>query len=422
MILLYKEEYFEKNKEELINKIFELQSKLDEADETLNAIRSGEIDAIVTNDSVGSHVYTLESADYLYRVLVQEMSEGIVTLTLEGVIFYTNTKFASMVQIPMETLTGKKFNDFVVDEDITKFEATFKRGSNGKSKAEINLKSVKGTIIPVLISIKTLNDLKGVYAVITDISEHKHYEELKIIQKELKNTLLELERSNAELEKFAYVASHDLQEPLRMVSSFTQLLEKNYKGKLDSDADEFIHYAVDGAKRMHELINDLLSYSRVTSHGKIFGPVNLDDVLEQVLINLKVQIEENDAVIVSDPLPTVSADYSQMVQLFQNLIGNAIKYRGDEKPIINITVDKRDGELILVVSDNGIGIESKHQERIFEIFQRLQDRDKYQGTGIGLSICKKIVERHNGSIWVESVPGNGSDFYCTFPIRFVPDL
>lgn len=239
-------------------------------------------------------------------------------------------------------------------------------------------------------------------------------EALQERDRELAERTSELERSNEELEQFAYIASHDLQEPLRMISSYTQLLAKRYKDKLDEDATEFINYAVDGANRMQVLINDLLSYSRVGTKGDEFSHVDLNGVLEAVKANLKGVIEESGAVIKYSKLPTVRADKSQMTQLFQNLIGNAIKFRREGvKAEIEISAKKEGNLFRFVVKDNGIGIDKKYLDRIFVIFQRLHTKEEFPGTGIGLAICKKIVERHGGEISVESAEGKGSDFIFT---------
>ena len=240
-----------------------------------------------------------------------------------------------------------------------------------------------------------------------DVTERKRTE------KELAELVEELRRSNAELEQFAYVASHDLQEPLRMMASYTQLLARRYKGNLGDDADEFIGHVVDGAHRMQAVINDLLQYSRVGKRGGSLTPTDAEAAFEAARANLRAAIGESGAQVTSEGLPTVMGDRTQLVQLFQNLIGNAIKFRSEDPPRVHVEAERRDGEWLFAVRDNGIGIEPQYAGRIFMIFQRLHSRTEYPGTGIGLAICKKIVERHGGELWVESVPGEGSTFRFT---------
>ena len=223
-----------------------------------------------------------------------------------------------------------------------------------------------------------------------------------------------LRRSNEDLQQFAYVASHDLKEPLRMVSLYTELLSRRYKGKLDGDADQYIHFAVDGAKRMDKLITDLLSYARAGSEQAPTEAVNTEEILKSVLMNLKATIAAARAEITRDPLPAVVADPVRLTQVLQNLIANAIKYRGDRAPKIHVSAVQNDDESVFSVRDNGIGIDPKYADQIFGIFERLHDQE-YEGTGIGLAMCKRIVERHGGRIWVESSPNEGSTFYFTIP-------
>ena len=244
----------------------------------------------------------------------------------------------------------------------------------------------------------------GAIESIRDITERKKIED-------------ELRRSNIELQQFAYVASHDLQEPLRMVINYLSLLKLRYKDRLDPKAEEYINFAVEGGTRMRELIDDLLEYSRIDTMGKDFAPVNMNDVVSKTLSLLKVPIGESEAEIVVDDLPDITADESQMMQVMQNLIGNAIKFRGPERPKIRISAKRGEREWTFAVEDNGIGLNMKYADRIFQVFQRLHSKEEYPGTGIGLAIAKKIVERHGGRIWVVSEEGKGATFLFTLPIR-----
>lgn len=241
-------------------------------------------------------------------------------------------------------------------------------------------------------------------------------EQLRHANEKLERQAIELQRSNEDLQQFAYVVSHDLQEPLRMVSSYVQLIARNYRGKLDADADEFIGYVVEGSDRMQELILDLLSYSRVQSKGKPLTPTSSEAVLGRVLWTLQSQIEDNRAVITHEPLPDVLADETQLRQLLQNLLSNALKFHGEQPPRVHITAERQGNFWLFSVRDDGIGIAPQFSERIFLIFQRLHTRSEAPGTGIGLAICKKIVERHGGKIWVVSEPGKGAIFHFTLPV------
>jgi PAS domain S-box-containing protein len=276
-------------------------------------------------------------------------------------------------------------------------------------KAEYELKKYRDNL-EKLVEVRTKELDQSNQSLKDEVKNHLKTE------KEMEKLMEELKRSNNELQQFAYVASHDLQEPLRMVTSFTQLLEKRYKDQLDNDANDFIKFIVDGAKRMQNLIDDLLTYSRVTrTEAEEFKKLDMEDLINEIISNLIVLIEENDAEITHDILPCIRADKSQIIQLFQNLIGNAIKFHGEETPKIHISSYEEGDNWIFEVEDNGIGIESHHQERIFRVFQRLNKREDYPGTGIGLSVCEKIVQHHNGRIWIESEPGKGSKFFFTLP-------
>ena len=331
------------------------------------------------------------------------------------IIKQANDRICEMTGYSSEELLGQSAKILYLTEqefELVGQEKYSQIGKQGTGTVETCWRRKDGEVIDVQLSLAPIDpeDLSvGVTFTALDITERKQAEAALARKTE------ELACSNAELEQFAYVASHDLQEPLRMASSYVQLLARRYKEKLDSDADDFINFAVDGANRMQALIRDLLAYSRVGTRGERLEPTSCETVLDQTLANLQFAIEENGARVTHDPLPTVLADPSQLSQLFQNLIGNAIKFRRDEAPHVHLGAERRENEWLFSVRDNGIGIDEEYGERIFEIFQRLHGRNDYSGTGIGLAICKKIVERHGGRIWVVSDPGGGSTFYFTLP-------
>lgn len=288
----------------------------------------------------------------------------------------------------------------------------------GQWDGELKHKKRDGTFIIVLSRWSLQKDRNGkpmgFLEINTDITERKEAE------RKLKTYLHELKRSNDELQQFTYITSHDLQEPLRSIVSFAQLLEKRYKGKLDSDADEYIDFMVEGATRMKEMIRGLLDYSLIRTRGGLFKPVNVETTLNHAISNLYDSIKESKAEINYNKLPTVIADENQLIQLFQSIIGNAIKFKKpEEKPKIHISAEKDPQEkaYIFSISDNGIGMEPEYTDKIFEVFKRLHTIDEYRGVGIGLAIAKRIVQRHGGEIWVESELGKGSTFCFTIPIN-----
>jgi PAS domain S-box-containing protein len=342
------------------------------------------------------------------EAVLENSPSAIFTKSADGSYQLVNRNFAALVDLPREAILGQTSRTIFPPEIAEQADqedqqilssgqpmVTERRFRQGES--ELILQSTK---FPLLDHDGNILGIGGIW---TDVSERARLVE-------------DLRRSNAELEQFAYVASHDLQEPLRMVSSYMQLLESRYRESLDQDAKEFIDFAVDGANRMQRLIQDLLAFSRVGTRGKGLEPIQTREALDLALRNLTNTIDQNQVQFVIEDLPEIKADLNQVVQVFQNIIANAIKFRSKETPRIQIVAQPNLDMAQFSITDNGIGFDTKHADRIFVIFQRLNNRSEYGGTGIGLAICKKIVERHGGRIWVESREGHGSTFHFTLPL------
>ncbi|SHO52919.1 ATP-binding protein [Desulfopila aestuarii] len=295
---------------------------------------------------------------------------------------------------------------------LTSLAAAIDRISSSNLKLEFEPQGAGKELITIVNAFRKM--IQGLQTTLVSRDQlQKEVEQRKIAESDLLVALDQVKRSNAELEQFAYVASHDLQEPLRMVASYNQLLAQRYGPQLDEKAQKYIHYAVDGANRMQTLIQDLLTFSRVSTKGAEFGPVDFQEVVSTAILNLEMLIEESGAQITVQNLPTVSGDGGQLTQLMQNLIANSIKFRSEAIPTVHIEAQRQQEEYIFSIRDNGIGIDKKYSDKIFVVFQRLHTREEYPGTGIGLAVCKRIVERHGGSIWFDSAPGQGTTFSFT---------
>ena len=349
--------------------------------------------------------------------IVETVREPLVVLNVDLKILSANRSFYNIFKVTPDGTVGNFIYDLGDRQwDIPRLRTLFedilpKNTKFDNFEVEHNFPIIGRKIM--LLNARRINrkdiGMQMILLAIEDITERRQREE------ELKKLSEELARSNADLKDFAYVASHDLKKPLQSIEGFAKLLGRRYKGKLDAKADEFIEYISSDVKRMQELIKDLLEYSQLGAKEKKFKPTDCSGVVEKAVGNLQAAIEESNAVVTYDELPTVMVDTPQMISLFQNLIDNAIKFRGEEAPRIHISAERKGDEWVFSIQDNGIGIDPKDSERIFGMFQRLHGSTDYPGTGIGLAICKKIVEQHGGRIWVESETGKGSTFYFTMP-------
>ena len=358
----------------------------------------------------------LRESEERFRQTFELAGSGIAHVGLDGRFLRVNRALCRILGYNAAELLARTVKDISHpdDRDVTDSDrGRLHTGAADSVHFEKRYLRKDGTAVWADLTVAAARDAEGrpqyEIAIFDDISERKAAE------RRLQAAHDELARSNAELEQFAYVASHDLQEPLRMVASYTQLLGKRYGERLEGDAKEFMAYIVDGAARMKQLIEDLLAYSRVGTRGREFKPVKLESVVARARTNLRASIEESGAQLTHGPLPEVEADEMQLVQLMQNLVGNAIKFRGESAPRIHVSSIEKENEWEIAVRDNGIGIEPQYFERIFMVFQRLHDKGQFPGTGIGLAICKKVVDRHGGRIWVESAPGQGCCFKFTLP-------
>lgn len=356
------------------------------------------------------------TADTL-RLAIEAAPCGMIMVNGAGRIEMVNTETERLFGYERDELLGRQV-EMLVPASVRDVHHGHRRSYMAQPAARLmgggrDLFGVRkdGEEFPVEVGLNPIRTSEGafVFGAVTDITERIRSEQ------ELLRHTDELQRSNAELEQFAYVASHDLQEPLRMVASFTGLLADRYRGKLDERADQYIHYALDGSRRMQQLIRDLLAYSRINSQGRPLADVATSELADDVLQDFSAAIEEAGAEIDVGDLPIVEADASQLRQVFANLVSNALKFRSDESPRIRIAAEADESTWHFTIADNGIGIDPAYVERVFQMFQRLHERERYDGSGIGLAISKRIVERHGGKIWFESGAGDGTTFHFTLP-------
>jgi PAS domain S-box-containing protein len=518
-------------------RIAELEARLAEAEETLQAIRTGQVDALVVSGPDGDQIFALEGADHAYRILVEEMQEGAVTLDPDGLILYANRQFAAMMKTPVESIVGCNIQHFLAPDRYPMFSRMLANNKSEHQRTELMLRASDGTSIPVQVSLIWLNTagIQTVCVVISDLTEQRHYEamveegelsrlileqaaeaivvidargmilrssesaqnlagrnillqpfdsvfqlwdretridtarllsvalagegfqsievslfhadkpystlllsagplwrddrellgcvvtltditERKRSEEALVRQAQELERSNGDLRQFAYAVSHDLREPIRIVTIYSQLFEKKYKGSLDEQADAFIQHTIEAAQRVETLLDDLLAYTQ-TAEGpqSVDSAVDANVCLAKVLAMFDAALVDSGAIVTRDPLPLLRVKEVHIQQLLQNLISNSLKYRSEESPRIHISAQRDRGMWKIGIADNGIGIDAQYHEQVFGLFKRLHGSGKYAGSGIGLAICHKIVERYGGRMWVESEAGKGSKFFFTLP-------
>ncbi|HEY3971971.1 MAG TPA: ATP-binding protein [Candidatus Sulfotelmatobacter sp.] len=381
--------------------------------------------AIIDNSSQAGPVHNSNQDKKLLRALLVEDEPADVELALRAL------RQAGLQATAEVTQTPEEFTDLVRKNSYDVILADYKLPNwNGMEAVEVLRQ--EGLDIPVIMVSGALGERTAVECIKQGAADYILKDDLtrlpesvrramreRKLREDHKRAQEELARSNRDLEQFAYVASHDLQEPLRMVALYTELLATRYRGKLDDDANKYINYAVDGAVRMQKLVQDLLAFSRVGRQGTTLGSTDCGLIVRAALLNLEATLQESGAVVKHEQLPVVITDGAQLTQVFQNLIGNAIKFRGAEVPVIEVSAEATAKEWIFSVKDNGIGIAPEHRDGVFIIFRRLHTRTEYAGNGIGLSICKKIIEQLGGRIWVESEPGQGSTFKFTLPVKAV---
>ena len=417
--------------EYLLRKIEELENRVAESEQLIEAIKAGEVDAFAINSNNQSEIYTLQSGDYAYRVLIEEFGEGALNVTEEGLIVYTNTYFFNLLNLPYEKVVGSLIFDFIHPDSRETFNGLFSEALMGTSKGEINL-AVNNKIIPVYISMSSLQpQLATVGIILTDITEKKKNEEVILkYQKDLEAKNRELIQSNTELASFTYIASHDLQEPLRKIQTFSNRILDKESENFSASTKDYFERITAASSRMQNLITALLNYSQTTNSDIDYMPADLNEIVNDVKNNLRDLLEETDTVIEVSALPVLNVIPHQFNQLFTNIIINALKFR---KPGIGSLIKINANMVVLPeidvkpyvlagnywkisISDNGIGFEQKYEDKIFELFQRLHSNAEFEGTGVGLAICKKIVQNHNGFIKALGEPGIGSTFSIYIPI------
>jgi PAS domain S-box-containing protein len=419
--------------QELQSRIHDLESRLEESEQLINAIKAGEVDAFAIGKANESEIYTLQSGDYAYRILIEKFGEGAMNVTEDGLIVYTNSYFCKLLGMPYDKVIGSNIAEFVHKDSLDHFNELFQSSISGGGKGEINMMA-GDTVIPVFLSLTSLQPkLPTVGIIVTDYTEKKKTEDLILdYQKNLEHNNHELKENNAELESFVYIASHDLQEPLRKIQTFASIIREREKKSISETGLNYFHRMESAANRMQTLIKDLLTYSRTNNLERIFIYSDLGAVLQEVKIEMSEELQEYGAIIEQGEMCHAHIIPFQFKQLLINLISNSLKFarKGidphvlvSSKMVSGNEVERGAGPAIettychIRFEDNGIGFQEKYADKIFELFQRVHGNSELRGTGIGLAIVKKIVDNHEGIIRASSVPGEGSTFDIYIPER-----
>ena len=414
----------------LLKQLKEVQWRLDEANDTIEAIRTGQVDALVLESENGHQLYTLKSADQTYRVFIEKMNEGAVTLNKEGIILYCNSQFASLLNTPRSGVIGTSFEHFISLGYKNQFKLLMERGWKEDCKGEVVLKAKKHPTVRLSLTTLELDEGFSLSIIVTDLTAEKEAQkDLKNKNEELGRINHALETSNNDLLQFASVASHDLQEPLRKIAVFSGLLRDKETNNLSENAQTFIDKILSSAERMKQLIIDVLNYSRLSADDQNFEHVDLAEIITNWITDYENLIREKRARVYFDQLPVIEVNRGQIRQVFQNILSNALKFsKNYVPPVITVSaVRVRDKAFDAVpagngkyyritIKDNGIGFDQKYVSNVFSLFERLNTKDKYEGTGIGLAVAKKIIEKHNGLISARSTAGVGSEFIIILPV------
>jgi PAS domain S-box-containing protein len=417
---------------DLLRELEETRRQLYEAKETIEAIRTGQVDALVVQKGSTLQLYTLKTADHTYRLFIEKMTEGAITLSQDGIILYANSRFGEMIGLPLSAIIGLPFEQFIGKDNKSFYKTLFKIAWAGDCKGEVELYfNERRTPVQLSLTVLQLDEGISLSIIITDLTLQKTTQrKLEENNRQLEHLNHTLENSNHDLQQFASVASHDLQEPLRKIQMFSNLLKNKASGNLSNEEIAYLEKIISSTERMKSLIIDILNYSRLSAVDGEFLPTDLNFVLKELLEDFELMIADKKGKIVYKDLPVLEVNRGQIRQVFQNLISNSLKFSKDDvAPVIKIKAkllteksfsskenDKGD-YCLLTIEDNGIGFDEKYATTVFSLFQRLHPKDSFEGTGIGLAITKKIVEKHHGLIQVKSSPGAGTKFMIILPIK-----